>query len=226
MDGVFQESLSQQPTDSPLAVVPAFHGGKLKVDPAVVAQSEPRVHGGQSRLAHRVDDVPELGFLRAQEFSAGRGVVEEIPNLDGSAHRVGRGKGLRSRLPEGNLHPFAGSGRSGGKGQAGDRGDAGQGLSPEAQGGDAAQILGGGDLAGGVGGQDQRCIFRADAGTVVPDPDPPGAPPLHLDLDPARPRIEAVLDQLLDHRGGALHDLAGGDLVGEVLRQATDGHGR
>ena len=38
----------------------------------------------------------------------------------------------------------------------------------------------------------------------------------------ARMRVERVLDQLLDDRGGPLDDLAGGDLVGEMHGQAVD----
>ena len=42
---------------------------------------------------------------------------------------------------------------------------------------------------------------------------------LELDGDVARAGVERVLDQLLDHRGGPLDHLAGGDLVGDLGRQ-------
>ncbi len=37
-------------------------------------------------------------------------------------------------------------------------------------------------------------------------------------------RIERVLHQLLDHGGGALDDLAGGDLIDELVGEDTNGH--
>jgi hypothetical protein len=45
---------------------------------------------------------------------------------------------------------------------------------------------------------------------------------LDLDLDSARPRVERVLDQLLDRRGRTLDDLPGGDPVRYFGRQHSD----
>ena len=45
---------------------------------------------------------------------------------------------------------------------------------------------------------------------------------LDLDVDAARPRVERVLDQLLDDGRRPLDDLAGGDLVDEVVGEALD----
>ena len=39
-----------------------------------------------------------------------------------------------------------------------------------------------------------------------------------------RAGVERVLDQLLDDRGRPLDDLAGGDLIGKVEREAVDRH--
>jgi hypothetical protein len=41
----------------------------------------------------------------------------------------------------------------------------------------------------------------------------------HADFDPRRPRVERVLEHLLDDRCRPLHHLAGGDLVGDLLRK-------
>ena len=41
---------------------------------------------------------------------------------------------------------------------------------------------------------------------------------------PLTQRVEGVLDELLDHRGGTLDDLAGGDLVDQVTWELLDGH--
>ena len=53
---------------------------------------------------------------------------------------------------------------------------------------------------------------------IVLNTDQSLAAELHRDGDPARPRIERVLDELLHDRGGPLDDFARGNLVGEVGR--------
>ncbi|MCK7496031.1 MAG: hypothetical protein MZW92_37560 [Comamonadaceae bacterium] len=48
-------------------------------------------------------------------------------------------------------------------------------------------------------------------------------PPLvDLQADIRCPGIQCVFDQFLNHRGGAFHHLAGGDLVGQALGQYRD----
>jgi hypothetical protein len=59
----------------------------------------------------------------------------------------------------------------------------------------------------------QERVGPAHANPVVCDPNPTLAPTLDGHLHPGRPGIEGILDQLLDHRGGTFHDLAGSDLV-------------
>ena len=56
-------------------------------------------------------------------------------------------------------------------------------------------------------------ILRAHPDAVIEDPDKGLPTLLELDLDGAGPRVERVLDQLLDHRHRPLHNLAGGNLV-------------
>src|ERR671919_493036 len=45
-----------------------------------------------------------------------------------------------------------------------------------------------------------------------------------IQRDRARPGVERVLHELLDHRGGTLDDLAGGDLVDQGVGQSPDRH--
>ena len=53
------------------------------------------------------------------------------------------------------------------------------------------------------------------------------APPPSISISTAaRAGVEAVLDQFLDHGRRALDDLAGGDLVDQLLGEHPDGHGR
>ena len=65
-------------------------------------------------------------------------------------------------------------------------------------------------------------LVRRHARAVVADADEPEPAALDLDLDAARAGVERVLDQLLDHRGGPLDHLAGGDLIGQLGRQHAD----
>jgi len=60
---------------------------------------------------------------------------------------------------------------------------------------------------------------------VVGDPHEREPALVGVHRDARGPRVERVLDQLLHHGGGALHHLAGGDLVDETGGQEADaGH--
>ena len=58
-----------------------------------------------------------------------------------------------------------------------------------------------------------------DAGAVVLHLHAPHAAVVERHRDRARAGVDAVLEQLLQHRGGALHHFAGRDLGDEELRQ-------
>jgi hypothetical protein len=62
----------------------------------------------------------------------------------------------------------------------------------------------------------QGQVVGVDAVAVVDYPDQLRPPLLRLQFDAARRGIDAVLQQLLDHRGGPLDHLAGGDLIGQL----------
>jgi len=53
-----------------------------------------------------------------------------------------------------------------------------------------------------------------------------GAASLDVDGDARRARVERVLDELFDDARGTLDDLAGGDLVRELVAQLVDARGR
>ena len=78
------------------------------------------------------------------------------------------------------------------------------------------------DLARGVPVERQERILPAHPATVIGHADL-GLPPVaEGDVDPARPRVEGVLHQLLHHGGGPLHDLTGRDLVRNVIGKNLD----
>ena len=92
------------------------------------------------------------------------------------------------------------------------RRDARQRLAAKPQCADALQIVYRGDLAGRVALERQRQLLRRDARAVIHHADQVQPAALQLDTHGASPSVQRVLHQLLDHRGWALHDLAGGDL--------------
>ena len=78
------------------------------------------------------------------------------------------------------------------------------------------QIVLGAQLAGGVAEEGGLQLLRRDAAAVVGHPQK-GHPPVgDLHRDGAGPRVNGVLHELLGHRRGALHHLAGGDQVGHM----------
>ncbi len=108
---------------------------------------------------------------------------------------------------------------AGSEGQAGDRCDGGKGFTAESEGGDSHQIGGAADLARGVPVQGQDGILTTHPGSVIAHRNQDLAAVLQLDPHMASTRIECILDQLLHHRGGTLHHLARGDLVGDGIRE-------
>ena len=107
----------------------------------------------------------------------------------------------------------------GGEPEPGDRGDRRQRLAAEAEGRAPRQVGRAPDLAGGVAIEREHRILAPHAGAVVAHLDEGLAALLQLDAHPGRARIDRVLDQFLHRRGGALHHLAGGDLVGDGIGQ-------
>ena len=107
---------------------------------------------------------------------------------------------------------------------AGDGGDAGERLAAEAERRDALQVVECADLAGGVTREGQRQVIAREAGAVVGDADQIEAAAHQVHANLTRACVDRILDQLLDHRGWPLDDLAGGDLGGDILRQAPYRH--
>ena len=71
-----------------------------------------------------------------------------------------------------------------------------------------------------------RSSRGGNAAAVVAHAREPHAAGLDFDLDALRAGVEAVLDQLLDDGRRPLDDLAGGDLIDEVVVENADRHGR
>ena len=175
---------------------------------------------GQAVVGHQGGDVRQLGLLRAQEFLARRHVVEQV------AHR-NRGAAAQRRfltaqhLAAGDFDRRTGGFffRAGFEQQARNRRDGRQRLAAKTQGRDRQQILDVAQLAGGVAFKRQQGIVPQHAATVVHDADESPPARLHFDAQVGRARVERVFEQFLDHRSRPLHHLAGGDFVGDLIRQ-------
>ena len=70
--------------------------------------------------------------------------------------------------------------------------------------------------------QRQRQILAPDAIPVVGDTNQLDPSAGEIDVDLPRAGVEAVLEDLLQRRGGPVDDFAGGDLVDQLIGQRTD----
>ncbi|MCY1310592.1 hypothetical protein D9M70_607990 [compost metagenome] len=73
-----------------------------------------------------------------------------------------------------------------------------------------------------MAGQCQRQVVRGDATPVVAHPQQLDAALLHFDVDAPGAGVQAVFQEFLDDRGGALDHFAGGDLVRQPRAQQLD----
>ncbi|OPZ82680.1 MAG: hypothetical protein BWY76_02644 [bacterium ADurb.Bin429] len=99
--------------------------------------------------------------------------------------------------------------------QVADGGAAQHRLPAEPQSANLKEVVGDGDLAGGVPLQREHRVLARHPAAVVGDLNElaPGFLDHHLDIGGAG--VERVLHQFLYHRGGTLDDFAGGDLIGQ-----------
>ena len=105
------------------------------------------------------------------------------------------------------------------------RRDAGERFAAKPERANRSEVVGAGNLAGGVPLDRETRVLGVHPLAVILDAE--RLLPTELDghRDPPRTGIECVLDELLHDRRGPLDDLAGGDLVGKMQREAVDaGH--
>ena len=168
-------------------------------------------------------DMAELGRGTFEEFLSGRRVVEEVGNFD---HRPRRRRGLPLALDRAAFQAdlsAAGRARGGGhQPHARNRGDAGKRFAAKAQCADREEIGVSPDLAGGVAKKRTGRIrlghaFAVIRHTYVP---PPGLS--HLHRDPARTRVNSVLDQFFHCGGRPLDNFTRCNSVRDLERQDRD----
>jgi hypothetical protein len=164
--------------------------------------------------------VAELGGLGAQELAARRGVEVQVGDRHRGARRARRGLdrpgGLAFGMDRARVRRAA---AARGDRQARDRGDRGERFAAKSHRRHALEVLQAGNLAGGVAREGERQLACGDALAVVLHLDALDAARLEADGHRCGAGVQAVLEQLLQHRGRPLHHLAGGDLAHQQLGQ-------
>ena len=68
----------------------------------------------------------------------------------------------------------------------------------------------------------QQRIVPHHAGPIVHNADQLAAATFYLDTDASGTCVKCIFQELFDDRGRTIHYLAGGDLVGDQIRENTD----
>ena len=194
---------------------------------AVVAQMKSHVEARQGQTADHFLQMLELGLFSFEKLAPRRRVEEQVAHLNRGTYRMGsRLHARRHVAPFGLYLPgLIGLGGARSQGQASNRTDRGQGLATEAQAKHLLQVFQLANFAGGMSRQSQRQIICGDAAAVVTHAQQLGAALLDVHFDAPGAGVQTVFQQLLDHRGGPLNHLAGGDLVGQARAQQLNTHG-
>ena len=197
-------------------------GGQPLRHPGAVAQLEAHFRPRQRLPAQHVAHMGGFGALRLQELAPRRRVVEQVRHFHRGAARMGcRPAALLLAAGDGELGAAV-TARCRDDGQPGNGGDAGQRFAAETQSGDALQICRGFDFAGGEAAHRQTQVLGVHAAAIIAHHDAFHAAALDGDGDGAGIGVEAVLQELLHDGRRPFHHLAGGDLVGDELREFAD----
>lgn len=191
---------------------------------AVMPQVERHIEASQSQTLDDFLQVIEFGFLSLEEFTPRRGVEEQV------AHFHRRTDGMGCRLdPRRHVATFGfhlpgllGAAGAGRQGQARHRADGRQGLTAKAQAHHPLKVFQVANLAGGVTGQGQRQIVGRDTAAIVTHAQQLDATLLHVDINALGAGVDAVFQQLLDHRCRTLHNLTRRNLVGKARAEQFD----
>ena len=167
-----------------------------------------------------------FGFVGFEEFATGRDGIEKVGDLDAGADGAAGGALVEELAAvDQDFGALGGAGGAGDELEAGDAGDAGEGFAAEAEGADAEEVGGFADFGSGMALEGEEGVVRGEAVAVVLDTEVGFAAVAEFDFDAGGAGVEAVFDKFLDDGGGALDDLASGDLIGDAVGQDVDpGH--
>jgi len=178
---------------------------------------------GERVMRHQRGYMSEFGGFGAEKFAAGWRVEEEVADGDGGAGRTaGIFDGEDFAACDFDAGPGGALGWTSNEFEARDGGDGGERFAAEAEGGDGEQIVGRANFGGCVTLEGEQGVVAHHAATVVGNADEAATASFDFDADAGGAGIEGVLQQLLDDGGGAVDDLAGGDLVGDLVGENAD----
>ncbi|RMR93123.1 hypothetical protein ALP75_204559 [Pseudomonas syringae pv. actinidiae] len=185
---------------------------------AVVTQMKGDIETRQRHTLDHFVQVIEFGFLGLEKLPPCGRIEEQVAHFHRRAHR------MRSRL-HARIHvaPFGldlpgliGVAGARGQCQARHRADRRQRLTAKTQAHDPLKVFQVTNLAGRVSRQSQRQVVGGNSAAVIAHFQQLDAGLLDIDINASSARIEAVFQQLLDHRRRTLDHLARGDLVGQT----------
>ena len=205
------------------AVAEVAGRGRRQNGPRVVGHAQGHVRMRQRELGEGAQARGQLRRRRLEELEPRGRVEEQVAHLDA---RAGVGRNLEALLDGAALTGQAQAPRAAPRAarqrESRDGADRRQRLAAEAERRDRLQILVVLELGGRVALERQRQLLRRHADAVVADADQRASAVAQVDGDGGGAGVERVLDQLLDGGGRTLDDLAGGDLVDQMVRQPAD----
>jgi hypothetical protein len=217
-DGARGEFFAEQCGDARLKSLPPSRFAQVPLHAVVMAQREGHVGTRQRGAAEHFVAVGEFGGFGLEELAPRRGIeIEVLHRHRGSRRQRGWRRLRRPPALDLDLPGVLVVAPAARQRQARHGGDTGQRLAAKTHAAHLFQVFQTGDLAGGVARQRQRQFVAGDTGPIVRNLQQLGATLDQAHLDLAGPRIQAVFQQFLEGRGGALHHLAGGDLVDEQV---------
>ncbi len=191
---------------------------------AVMAQVKGHIEAGQGQALDHFLQVVEFGLLGLEELATRRRIEKQVAHFHRGAHRMGRRlhPGIHVAAFGFHLPGLIGVAGPRGQGQARHGTDGRQGLAPETEAHHPLKVFQVANLAGGMARQGQRQVIGGNAAAIVAHPQQldPGLLDVHIDTPGTG--VQAVFQQLLDHRGRALDHLAGGNLVRQTRAEQLD----
>ena len=194
--------------------------GGVELALSVLDQPEGDFRVGEGLLLHGACRSGALDGIALHKLHPGRGIEEEVAHHNRRADRTARLlAGQELPALEGQMAARQGVGGAGQKVDPADGCRRRQRLAPEAEGTDGLQVLSGAKLGGGVAEEGRLRVLPAHAAAVVADAQEGHAAVLQLHRNRLRPGVDGILDQLLDHGGRPLHDLARSNQIRQMRLQ-------
>jgi len=185
---------------------------------AVVAQIERHIKPRQRQTLDHFLQVIELGFFGFKKFTPRRSIEKQVAHFNRGTHRMCSRLNPRCHIaPFGlNLPRLIGATGTRSQGQTSNGADGSQRLTAKAQAHHPFKVFEVTNLAGGVTRQRQRQVVAGNTAAIVTHPQQldPGLLDVHVDTLGAG--VQAVFQQLFNHRCRALNHLARGNLVGQA----------